>query len=182
VKQSQGHIRIYSEPGQGTTVKLYLPRAAVVEQTGALLPEPQAAAADHRGSERILLVEDDDLVRDHATQLLESNGYAVTTSPDAPFALDLIRSGAQFDLIFTDLVMPGGMNGYELATAVREICPDIAVLCTSGYADLAVIRTSQLAPDVVFLSKPYRRNELTAKVQEALALPITAKDTSRQSR
>jgi CheY-like chemotaxis protein len=108
VKQSRGHVRIYSEPGQGTTVKLYLPRAeiaAAVDERGPGGHEPDMEA---KATGRILLVEDDDLVRDHTTRLLESMGHAVTTAPNGPFALDLVQKGLEFELLFTDLVMPGG--------------------------------------------------------------------------
>jgi signal transduction histidine kinase/CheY-like chemotaxis protein len=174
VRQSRGHVRIYSEPGQGTTVKLFLPRAEPQPDS----PQPPAeepGRPDHRASaERILLVEDDALVRDHATRLLENMGHHVTTAPNAPAALALVRGGLEFDLLFTDLVMPGGMNGHDLAGAVRAIRPGVAVLFTSGYADVAVIRASQIAPDMVFLSKPYRRKDLARKVREAIEVAATA--------
>ena len=170
VRQSRGYVRLYSEPGHGTTVKLYLPRADQQPDS----PEPPAedpVRADHpAAAQRVLVVEDDDLVRDHATRLLENMGLHVTTAPNAPAALALVRDGLEFDLLFTDLVMPGGMNGHDLARAVRAIHPGVAVLFTSGYADVAVIRASQIAADMLFLSKPYRRKDLARKVREALEI------------
>jgi PAS domain S-box-containing protein len=164
VKQSRGHVRLYSEPGQGTTVRLYLPRAAA---------EPPAVASAvpeglPRGAEAVLLVEDDTQVREHAARLLESLGYRVLAAPDGPSALALLREGKAVDLLFTDVVMPGGMNGRELADAARALRPGLPVLFTSGYTENAIVHHGRLDRGVLLLAKPYRRGELAAKLRQAL--------------
>jgi len=166
VKQSRGHVRIYSEPGQGTTVRLYLPRAGSdAPKAGA---EQEAPAAVRHGGGRILLVEDDPLVREHATRLLEGLGYAVVAVGEGAAALAALRDGAAFDLLFTDLVMPGGMNGRQLAEAAQRLRPGLPVLYTSGYTETTVTRRGDLEPGTLLLQKPYRRTELAAKVRAAL--------------
>jgi signal transduction histidine kinase len=164
VKQSGGHVKIYSEPGTGTTVKLYLPRAA---GDGAAAV-PAAKTETPRGSERVLVVEDDADVRAYAERQLTELGYAVTAVGSGPAALALLRREPAFDLLFTDIVMPGGMNGRELAQAVTREWPRLKVLYTSGYAENSVIHHGHLEPGVVLLPKPYRRAELAAKVRAVL--------------
>ena len=165
VKQSGGHIKIYSEEGHGTTIKLYLPRAAGPETDGA--PMPRAAMAG--GSETILVVEDDDMVRAQAIALLQSLGYRTLAARDGNGALALIDGGAAFDLLFTDVIMPGGMNGRQLADAVAQRRPGVKVLFTSGYTENAIIHHGRVDPGVALLNKPYRKADLATKVREALA-------------
>ncbi|MGE0744216.1 MAG: PAS domain S-box protein [Rhodospirillales bacterium] len=164
VKQSRGHVKIYSEVGQGTTVKLYLPRAP----HDADRRSAAVAAAVEGGSERILLVEDDELVRDHVAALLRALGYRVVSVADGAAALEVLRADAPFDLLFTDVVMPGGMNGRQLADSARRLFPDLPVLFTSGYTENALQSQGRLDPGVLLLHKPYRRPELAAKLREAL--------------
>jgi len=165
IKQSKGHVRIYSEQGQGTTVKLYLPRAFAGKAAGE--EEAAGVAATRRGNERILLVEDDELVREHVSAQLKSLGYDVVAAPNGPEALDLIRRLA-FDLLFTDIIMPGGMNGRQLADEAKTLRPTMPVLFTSGYTENAIVHHGRLDPGVHLLQKPYRRQELAAKLREVL--------------
>jgi len=166
IKQSRGHVKIYSEPGQGTTVKLYLPRA--VSGAAGIAPKVEEAPLP-RGTERILLVEDDDLVRAHAATLLKALGYTVTTAAHGHEAIELLRGGRRFDLLFTDVVMPGGLNGRQLAKRAREIQPGLPVLFTSGYTDTAIVQHGHLEPGVHMIAKPYRRLDLAHKLREVLA-------------
>ncbi|SFZ81913.1 PAS domain S-box-containing protein [Devosia enhydra] len=165
VKQSRGHVKIYSEVGEGTSVKLYLPRAHR-GATGLEAPSPPARSV--RGSGRILLVEDDSLVREHVCDQLSGLGYEVTSVANARAALDLFQQGATFDLLFTDVVMPGGMSGRQLAEAVQQIHPDLPVLFTSGYTENAIVHQGRLDPGVHLLQKPYRRADLAAKVKQVM--------------
>lgn len=164
-KQSRGHVRIYSEPGEGTTVRLYLPRAR--------RDEPAAAGGGRsaempRGTERVLVVEDDAMVREHVARQLRSLGYAVTEAPDGQQALRRLEQGEGFDLLFTDVVMPGGLNGRDLAGAARALCADIKVLFTSGYSENAIVHHGRLDPGVQLLSKPYRKRDLAERVRRIL--------------
>jgi len=170
VKQSAGHIRIESQPAQGTTITLYLPRVRAPSEQAA---RPQEPAPVVGGSERILLVEDDDIVRTFARRQLEELGYGVVSVANGRQAIAELESGAAFDLLFTDVVMPGGMNGRDLAEQALRLRPALAVLYTSGYAEDALLRYGAQASDHGFpaaplLSKPYRRAELAAKVRQAL--------------
>ncbi len=165
VKQSGGHARIYSEPGHGTTVRLYFPRS-VSADAGDQAPERQAEAST--GRERILVVEDDRLVRDHAVALLVGLGYRVTAAENGTEALEILTRDGPFDLLFTDVVMPGGIDGRQLADAVRTRYPEMKVLFTSGYAESAIVHHGRLDNGVQLLSKPYRRQELAAKLREVL--------------
>lgn len=165
VKQSGGHAKIYSEVGQGTTVKLYLPRLNV--QAGRLDADGAAGVAQG-GAETVLVVEDEELVRYHVASQLTALGYRVVAVADGREALEAIGQGASFDLLFTDIVMPGGMNGKQLADAARGLHPDLAVLFTSGYAESAIVHQGHLDPGVSLLSKPYSRADLARKVRAAL--------------
>lgn len=165
VKQSKGHLRIYSEPGHGTTVKLYLPRAhaGVGGEAGEV-----ALIQEIGGSETIFVVEDDDAVRSHVETTLTRLGYRVIAASDGPSALARLPEMPDFDLLFTDVVMPGGMNGRELAEGVRRQRPNVRILFTSGYTENAIVHHGRLDPGVHLLSKPYRRKALAAKVRQVL--------------
>jgi CheY-like chemotaxis protein len=121
-----------------------------------------------RGKERILVVEDDRLVREHVAAQLVSLGYDIVTASGAHGALDILRTNEPFDLLFTDVVMPGGMGGRQLAEEARKMRPGLRVLFTSGYTANAIVHHGRLDPDVNLLQKPYRRSELAAKIREAL--------------
>ncbi len=164
VKQSQGHIKIYSELGQGTTVRLYLRRAASGIQAPLSAP---IAAAPQRGHETILVVEDDAAVRATVIRQLGDLGYRVAEADRAEAALALLRNPAvAVDLLFTDLVMPGGMNGHELARAALAERPGLKILYTSGYPGSTLRGDERLKEGEHFLSKPYRRQELARKLDE----------------
>lgn len=164
-KQSGGHIGIYSEPGEGTSVKLYFPRLRVLPPSHVL---PIAEVPMQGGTEHILIAEDDDLVRDYLEGQLVSLGYRVTAVMSGPDALQALQSHTDFDLLLTDIVMPGGMNGRELADRVRATLPKLKVLFTSGYTENAIIHHGRLDPGVDLLSKPYTRVELATKVRQVL--------------
>jgi nitrogen-specific signal transduction histidine kinase len=165
IKQSQGHVKIYSELGEGTTVKLYLPRAA---RGAAALESRPTPAPTLAGSERILLVEDDELVREHVADQLRDLGYQVTAAADGQAALVELRSDAPFDLLFTDVVMPGGISGRQLADEAQRLRPGLPVLFTSGYTENAIVHQGRLDPGVQLLQKPYRRGDLAMKLRKVL--------------
>jgi CheY-like chemotaxis protein len=163
VKQSGGHIKIYSEEAHGTTIKLYLPPGKNVTEIAAA-PAPPAEG----GAETIFVVEDDNLVRNFVTAQLQSLGYKTVAAPDGKSALDLIVAGQKFDLLFTDVVIPGGMSGRELADEVAKLWPGVKVLYTSGYTDNAIVHHGKLDDGVLLLTKPYRRNQLAEMIRKAL--------------
>jgi signal transduction histidine kinase len=161
IKQSGGHIKIYSEQGHGTTIRLYLPCAdAIVDATPAI-------AAVGGGSETILLVEDDELVRNFAGAQLRALGYRTIAVADGIAALDEAKRGTPFDLLFTDVIMPGGLNGPQLAAAIARLRP-VKVLYTSGYTENAIVHHGRLDAGVLLLTKPYQRAELARLVRTAL--------------
>jgi CheY-like chemotaxis protein len=162
IKQSGGHIKIYSEVGHGTTIKLYLPRA---EQEAQSPRRP--AVTTPRGSETILVVEDNQSVRKAVIRQLHDLGYRTIAAESAAAALKLGREGAHFDLLLTDVIMPGGMTGYELADEMRQTDPDLKVLFTSGYTELAASTNHSRQTDPL-LSKPYRRQDLGRAVRAVL--------------
>ena len=164
VKQSGGHIKIYSEPGHGTTIKIFLPR------TRAMVAAPQRARLDvvRGGNETIVVVEDDDAVRSAVVDILGGLGYTVLAASDADSALALLESGTRVELLFTDVVMPGALRSPDLARLARQRHPHIAVLFTSGYTRNAMMHGARLDPDVELISKPYRRDELARKVRALL--------------
>jgi PAS domain S-box-containing protein len=165
VKQSAGHIKIYSEEGHGTTIKIYLPPG-----TGAsLAPEAAIAPAIQGGHETILVVEDDKLVREYVLTQLRSLGYVTLDAANGAEALAIIAAGNQFDLLFTDVIMPGAMNGRQLATEVQKSKPGLKVLFTSGYTENAIIHHGRLDTGVLLLAKPYRKSDMAGMIRKALA-------------
>ena len=170
VKQSAGHVSIYSELGQGTTVKLYLPRASgdLAVERGQTRAGPTLAAGVVGGTETILMVEDDDAVRRYGLNQLRVFGYRVVEAVDGPSALAILEERDDVDLLFTDVVMPGGMNGRELADAARAIRRGLRVLYTSGYSENAIVHHGRLDADAQLLPKPYGRNELDRAIRAAL--------------
>ena len=164
IKQSAGHIMIYSEEGHGTTIKMYLPPA-----TGALpAAEPALAPAVEGGHETILVVEDDTLVRNYVLTQLHSLGYVTLDAANATEALVLARTGHPFDLLFTDVIMPG-MNGRQLADEILKVRPGLRVLFTSGYTENAIIHHGRLDEGVLLLAKPYRKSDMAIMIRKALA-------------
>ena len=165
VKQSGGHVRIYSEVGTGTTIKLYLPRAD--QREDALVSSDSTPIAG--GAETILVAEDDAEVRSTVVETLRDLGYRVLTANDAASALTVIESGVAIDLLFTDVVMPGTLKSPELARKAKERLPDVAVLFTSGYTENAIVHGGRLDIGVELLSKPYSREMLARKVRQVMA-------------
>jgi PAS domain S-box-containing protein len=164
VKQSGGHIKIYSEEGHGTTFRIYFPRAGgLADQPGQLFRE----ARNVGGTETILVVEDDPMVRASAATQLTSLGYKTLFASNAAEAL-AIANEEPFDLLFTDVIMPGQMNGRELAEAMAGLRSPLKVLFTSGYTENAVIHHGRLEPGVLLLAKPYRKDELARMLRRAL--------------
>jgi PAS domain S-box-containing protein len=165
-RQTGGTVAIESEVGRGTVVKLFLPRS--IGQL-ASTAGPASAPGLSRGHETILVVEDDPLVQGYVIAQLGSLGYRTLVASDGASALVLVEQGAKFDLLFTDIIMPGGMNGKQLAEAIREHRPGVRVLYTSGYADDAIVHEGHLDPGVALLRKPYRKAELSQKIREVLS-------------
>ena len=164
-KQSKGHITIYSEVGHGTTVKLYIPRSEEdFVQAGAKDDMHEFA----RGSERILVVEDDENVRRDPVIFLRDQGYEVVEAGDGKEAIERLKDGLPFDLLFTDVVLPGGMNGVEIAEQAKRINPGIKVLFTTGYAENAIVHHGKLDAGETLVNKPYRQAELLGKVRAML--------------
>lgn len=165
LKQSGGHARIYSEPGEGTTVKLYFPRAA-----STALSEPLKEPSQERpgGTETILVVEDDELVRKHVIGLLTGLGYRVIQATNGPQALELLEQHPEIPLLFTDIIMPGGINGRQLADKATAKYPGLRVLYTSGYTENAIVHHGRLDPGVALLSKPYTLQALAHKLRSVL--------------
>ncbi len=165
IRQSGGHIWVYSEPGQGTTFKIYLPRL----EAGALAPrEPQASDSSLQGRETILLVEDDQLVRQIARRILQSHGYTVLEARNGNEALQILKQQrGPIDLMLTDLVMPG-LNGRELASRLTSRYPEMKVLFMSGYADNGVMDKNMAGPGLVYIQKPFEAHALARKVRELL--------------
>jgi PAS domain S-box-containing protein len=166
VKQSGGHVRLLSSPGAGTAAKIYLPRSLQKAQPA----EPaRALGNDPRGNgEVILVVEDDPHGRTLTVRMLERLGYRVVVAEDGPAALERLQEHAKVDLLFTDIVLPKGMNGVELSKVVRELRPQLPVLYTSGYTENAVIHHGRLDPGVQLLEKPFTRAALALHIQQAL--------------
>jgi len=166
VKQSNGHIRIYSEEGHGTTVKLYLPQAAGVADA---LPAEAGISEFVRGDESILIVEDDALVREYVVTQISRLGYDTLAANNAAEALAIINGPERIDLLFTDVIMPGGMNGRQLAIEAQTRRPGLKLLYTSGYTENAIVHHGRLDAGVLLLPKPYLSSDLARMIRTALA-------------
>jgi CheY-like chemotaxis protein len=163
-RQSKGHVKIYSELGRGTTVRLYLPRATHEEE----LIVPDDAAGDVGGAETVLVVEDDVQVRELAVTSLRERGYTVVEAANGHEAVTVLDTDSHIDLVLTDMVMPGAMTGKEVAEHAIKVRPGVKVLFTSGYADASVMRNGLVKAGARFLSKPYRGGQLAATVRALL--------------
>lgn len=174
VKQSGGHIKIYSEVGHGTSFKIYLPRSLDAKEPTAagVIAKPH----DPIGSETILLAEDDALVRQHGVNLLRGLGYQVLIAANGAEALAILERGDHVDLLFTDVVMPGGMSGRQLADKAAALRPSLKILFTSGYPESAIVHHGRLDPGIHLMKKPYRRRDLALKLRELLG-PTAASQT-----
>ncbi len=170
-KQSNGHVSIYSEAGLGTTVRIYLPRADA-GQTQADLVDGEDTAP--RGYETILIAEDDPFVRSSAIRRVEALGYRVVAAFNGKEALQQLRTDPSIDMLFTDIVMPGGMSGWELADQARRIRPGLPVLFTSGYALETLVEQGRAHAQAIVLTKPYRKVELAQRLRDAFAAAAVA--------
>lgn len=165
VKQSNGHIKIYSEQGHGTTVKIYLPRATGLHETAA---ELVASSSIQGGREVVLVVEDDALVRRYVITQVESLGYNALEAGNAAEALQVIDKTNTIDLLFTDVIMPGAMNGRQLVDEAVKRRPSLKILFTSGYTENAIVHHGRLDSGVLLLAKPYRLADLARMIRMAL--------------
>ena len=172
IQQSRGHVRIYSELGRGTTVKMYLPEVSRGELDATSATAKDMKLEDDvlraRPGEVVLMVEDDEAVANSSRAILEELGFQVVAAASAPDALQTLRSGNRVDLLFTDMVLPGDINGAQLATQAHSIRPNLPVLFTTGYARNAVIHHSCLDPEVRLLTKPYSPHDLAVAVHASL--------------
>ena len=166
VRQSGGHIKLHSELGVGTEVCLYLPCTELLGNAPMILRD--TLTGEPGGSERILVVEDDEAVRAHACRVLQDLGYAVVMARDGNEALSLLEHERGVDLLFTDVIMPGGIDGAQLAAEARLSHPDLPVLFTSGYTDNAIVHDGRVDSGVQLLHKPYRRQTLARKIRQVL--------------
>jgi CheY-like chemotaxis protein len=173
VKQSGGHIKVYSEPGEGTSVKIYLPRAV-----GGQIPNMQRSGVPAdlpRGSATVLLVEDEAGVREIAGAILRSLGYHVLEAPDGDEGLRVFGAhAAAVDLLLTDVVLPGKVRGRELAERITAMRPEVKVLYMSGYTENSIVHHGRLDDGVQLLGKPFKREQLARKVAEVLGTPTEA--------
>ncbi|HZY14773.1 MAG TPA: response regulator, partial [Beijerinckiaceae bacterium] len=166
VRQTRGHIRIESEVGAGTSVKLYLPRAPAEAVEGDV--SVQLSQATEGGRETILVVEDHEELRAFSAGLLRELGYNVVEASSGRVALKMLQSNIDFDLLFTDMVLPDGMSGRELADEAMRRQPGLKVLFTTGYTGNAAIHNGKLDAGVNLISKPFTYDELVAKVRALL--------------
>jgi CheY-like chemotaxis protein len=164
IRQSEGDIRVYSEPNSGTTFKIYLPR---VDAAAVSVQEPKSGETMPRGSESILIVEDEAAVRRLASTVLRDCGYAVQETSDGAEALDVINGGTSFDLVVTDVIMPR-MSGRELYDRLRATRPDVKVLFMSGYTDDALALHGVVEPEFSFIEKPFSPFRFARKVRETI--------------
>jgi signal transduction histidine kinase/CheY-like chemotaxis protein len=176
VKQSGGHIAIESEEGRGTTVWIYLPKAE-----SAIVPvaDQRISESPKGGHGKILVVEDDSLVRAYVVAQIQSLGYTTLSAGDGQEALSVLRSSDPVDLLFTDVIMPGSMNGRELSIEALKLRPTLKVLFTSGYTENAIDQDGRLDPDVLLLAKPYSRADLARMIR--LAMRVDRCDYSRRA-
>jgi CheY-like chemotaxis protein len=167
-KQSGGQARIYSEEGAGTTLRIYLPRHRGKAEENLVepkLPEPQKAEAGGT----VLVVDDEPSVRMLVTEILEDLGYSAIEAADSTAGLTVLRSDARIDLLITDVGLPGGLNGRQMADAAREGRPDLRVLFITGYAENAAISNGHLEPGMHVVTKPFAMDHLAARIQSILA-------------
>jgi CheY-like chemotaxis protein len=168
-RQSRGHVQIYSEVGHGTTVRLYLPRAGAEKASTAPASAPAASEPD-RIDAVVLVVEDNVDVRRIVCRLLRDLGCTVIEASSGQAALDILHSDARIDLMFSDVVMPGGMSGTELVQTARRLRPGIKTLLTTGFAEASLRNQMHFADAGEIITKPYRRQELASKLRSVLGL------------
>jgi CheY-like chemotaxis protein len=167
VRQSGGQVRIYSEPGQGTTMCLYLPRyIGEVEEGRGLAGRGEADYGGH--GETVLVIDDEASVRMLIVDILEDAGYAAIEAADGPSGLKVLQSGARIDLLVTDVGLPGGMNGRQVADAGRVLRPGLKVLFITGYAENAVVGNGHLEPGMHVMTKPFAVDSLGEKIRQVI--------------
>jgi CheY-like chemotaxis protein len=175
VKQSGGQVDIASTPGAGTTVHLYFPRTLENEvHAEGVIAKPHAVGGD----ETVLVVEDDHEVRGTVVELLQQFGYTVLKAENGDEALDILKTGARVDLVFTDVVMPGQVKSADLAAWAKAQSPSIPVLFTSGHIRDVISRDGLLTPDVHLLSKPYEPDALMTMIRKVLAASVMSSSPS----
>jgi signal transduction histidine kinase/ActR/RegA family two-component response regulator len=167
VLQSKGYVRIYSEIGQGTVVKLYLPRRIGADDAPDADSNAHGSAVNGEG-ETVLVVEDHEDLRAYSAGAVREMGYRVFEAADAKAALAILDTGVSIDLLFTDVVLPGGMNGRQLADAAIKSRPDLKVLFTTGYTRNAIVHNGQLDAGIHLLGKPFTFSDLAAKIRTVL--------------
>jgi PAS domain S-box-containing protein len=172
VKQSGGHVKIYSELGQGTSVRIYLPRLSKTVPTE--VPEAERLSPEAAAAETILVVEDNDDVRAYSVEILRELGYRVIEAHDGPSALRLLARQFKVDLLFTDVVLPGGMTGAQVAAQARGIKPDLKVLFTTGYARNAIVHHGRLDAGVQLITKPFSMSDLAIRVRDVIDGTVSA--------
>jgi CheY-like chemotaxis protein len=185
VKQSGGHVRIYSEEGQGTTVKIYLPRFTQQNEVAAAPAESGVAVTKipkAKPSEVVLVVEDNDGVRNYAKDVLNELGYEVIEAADGDDALRKLEGKPRISLVFTDVVLPGSMNGRGFAEKMRELYPNVPILFTTGYTRNAIVHQGRLDVGVHLLNKPYAQRELARKVRSVIDASRADRRQARGSR
>ncbi|UAK23829.1 response regulator [Sphingomonas nostoxanthinifaciens] len=165
VRQSGGQVRIYSEVGQGTTVCLYLPRFSGTETEDEM---PDVASIDGGAGETVLVIDDEPAIRMLVAEVLEDNGYQVLTAEDGSAGLKVLQSDVRIDLLVTDVGLPGGLNGRQVADAARETRPDLRVLFITGYAENAVVGNGHLAEGMSVITKPFAMTDMANKVRELI--------------
>jgi PAS domain S-box-containing protein len=180
VRQSAGHVKVYSELDEGTTVKIYLPRYLGAEEHVEDAEQSQAANGAI-GTETILVVEDDDALRSYTVETLAELGYRVLPATNGAAALEILDSGNDIDLLFTDVVMPGGLNGRQLADEAVRRRPGLKVLFTTGYTRNAIMHHGRLDPGVEMVGKPFSSDELIRKVRAILDGNLNATVPKRAS-
>jgi len=164
VKQSGGEIVLKSEPGKGTSVRIYLPRSEAEPQHTEQAPTAPLLG----GVETILVVEDEEDVRSTTCGILSALGYKVLEAPDAAKAVEIVKSGQYIDLVFTDVIMPGPVSSLQLGEAVRAHLPEAQILYTSGYAEGVLAHEGKLEASVNLLQKPYHPDALSARIRHLL--------------
>jgi CheY-like chemotaxis protein len=166
-RQSEGHARIYSEVGQGTTVKLYLPRHGGPTAAATDTATEESVQRAERG-ETVLVVEDEAAVRELVVDVLNDLGYRALEAADGPSSLEILRSPARIDLLVTDVGLPG-MNGRQVADAAREQRPELKVLFITGYAENAAMANGFLAPGMEMVTKPFAVDALAARIRDMIS-------------
>jgi len=176
VKQSGGHITLDTEVGHGTTVYLYIPRSLDAAATGS---KPKNIPEFPVGAGRILVVEDDDQLREVPASVLRQQGYEVVEAKDGVEAIRHLTGQPAIDLLFTDVVLPGALNGADVAREARRLQPRIKVIYTTGYADNAVVHDGKLGAGITMISKPYSRVTLLEEVHAVMVHSRPESDSGR---